>query len=225
LFNNNDDWTIRRGEARKPWDATDHLGSVPASDRPDTDAFDERAEDRREFTPLPPWLAARLLRDDEKVTWVAGPRHTPSWERYVTHPGLFVAALAAGAVLVGVGALIASVLPEGLIAAIAVAGLLIVGSILVLGVCCGYFTRLVVTSSRLFIIQGYEICRSWNLDDLPLSLLRYRMRGDRVEGRAVDVDSLKTMLGGASDKFADATSILALGKQLNRIKAREKGHP
>src|SRR6266508_669464 len=43
--------------------------------------------------PLPPWLARRLLREDETVTWVRGPRFNPSWERYVTHPVLFLLAL------------------------------------------------------------------------------------------------------------------------------------
>jgi hypothetical protein len=39
------------------------------------------------------------------------------------------------------------------------------------------------------------------------------------------LDSLKTMLGGTSDKFAEATSILSLGKRLDQIKAREDGRP
>ena len=37
------------------------------------------------------------------------------------------------------------------------AGGLVVGCILVMGVCCGYFTRLVVTNFRLVVVQGYGI--------------------------------------------------------------------
>jgi hypothetical protein len=33
------------------------------------------------------------------------------------------------------------------------------------------------------------------------------------------------MFGGASDKFAESKTILAFGKQLDQIKAREKDHP
>ena len=50
-----------------------------------------------DFAPLPEWLAARLLRPDEEVTWVRGPRRCPSWERHVTHPGVVFLGLALGA--------------------------------------------------------------------------------------------------------------------------------
>jgi hypothetical protein len=33
------------------------------------------------------------------------------------------------------------------------------------------------------------------------------------------------MLGGASDQFVDAKKVLALGKQLDNIKARERDRP
>ena len=40
--------------------------------------------------------------------------------------------------------------------------------------------------------------------------------------RTVDLDALKKILGGASDKFAEARSIRALGKHLDQIKAQEE---
>ena len=63
----------------------------------------EDAEAAEPFTPLPAWLADRLLRPDEKVAWVRGPRFTPSWERYATHPALILLTLALGAVGVVLG--------------------------------------------------------------------------------------------------------------------------
>ena len=47
---------------------------------------------------------------------------------------------------------------------------------MVLGLCCGYFTRLVATNHRLVILQGYEMCRTWGMDDLPPSLIRHDRR-------------------------------------------------
>jgi hypothetical protein len=33
------------------------------------------------------------------------------------------------------------------------------------------------------------------------------------------------MLGGASDKFTESKTILAFGKRIEQVKAREKGRP
>ena len=98
-------------------------------------------------------------------------------------------------------------------------------AIVILGLASGYFTRLVATNQRLVIVQGRELCRSWTLDDLPPSMIRRRMTGDGQRDRTIDLDAVKTLLGGASDGFADAKSILAFGKQLGQIKARDDGRP
>ena len=170
-----------------------------------------------QFQPLPGWLADRLLRPNEKVVWVRGPWFNPSWERYVTHPGLFFIALALGAGCVGVGVKIAQGDFGIVILSIVLAGCLIIPTILVLGISCGYFTRLVVTNFRLVIVQGYEVCRSWGIDDLPYSMIRYRAGGDdRMP--SIDLDAVQRLLGGSSDKFTNAKSILSFGKQLDRIK-------
>jgi hypothetical protein len=171
--------------------------------------------------PFPAWLAARVLRPDEKVTWVRGPRFNPSWELYVTHPGLLLAALALGALGVATGWRMAGSWSEMPPWPFVAAGGLAFAAIVVLGLACGYFTRLVATNQRLFIVQGRELCRSWALDDLPPSLISRRIRRDGQHDRAIDLDAVKTLLGGASDGFTDAKSILAFGKQLGQIKARE----
>ena len=85
----------------------------------------------------------------------------------------------------------------------------------------GLFTRLVATNFRLVIMQGYEIARTWQIDQLPRSLTRYRRRSDGGEDRTIDLDAMRSMLGTASDQFADAKTILAFGKELGHIKARE----
>ena len=70
------------------------------------DSFaDQMARVLRLYPPLPAWLERRLLRANERVTWVRGPRWNPWWERYVTHPAMFVVALALGAVCLGAGRL------------------------------------------------------------------------------------------------------------------------
>ena len=195
-------------------------------DRYEDDDYDTPDVDlTRQFMPLPPWLADRLLRPGEGVTWVVGPRFNPSWERYVTHPLLFLAALIAGAVLWWTGSLIAGPGAEVAVGLGMAAGCIVLASIFVLGIFSGYFTRLVVTDLRLVIVQGYEVCRSWNLDELPRSLLRYSPHGPEEEAPAVDLDTLKTMLGGSSDKFAEAKTILSLGKRLDQIKAHENDRP
>src|SRR5262249_47705767 len=154
----------------------------------------------------------------ETITWVVGPQVVnPPWERFVTNPALFLVALALGAACVGVGFLAAEGDSNAIAISAVVAGALVVASVLVLGLASGYFTRLVVTTLRLVILQGHEVCRSWGLDELPRSLVRYATPGNGEWARTIDLDTLKTMLGGGSGKFAEAKTILALGKQLDRI--------
>jgi hypothetical protein len=192
------------------------------SERFPTDLPDFRVPDLIEiFRPLPNWLAQRLLRSNEKVTWVRGPWFNPSWERYITHPALILFVLAPGALCLAFGWLNQvdpGVLVFGAFFYFVAFG---VPTIIVLGIANGYFTRLVVTNYRLVILQGYEICRSWSIDYLPPSLLRYGKRGEE-ESRTIDVDVVKTMLGGPSDKFADAKTILNFGKQLDSITLHDK---
>src|SRR5262249_19736472 len=99
------------------------------------------------------------------------------------------------------------------------------GSIFVLGITSGHFTRLVVTDHRLVILQGYEMCRSWNMNELPPSLIRFTMQRSGGGNRAIDLDTLKLMLGADSDKVVDAKTILGFGKHLDHIKARENDRP
>jgi hypothetical protein len=192
------------------------------SERFPTDMSDFRVPDLMDIVrPLPNWLADRLLRSSEKVTWVRGPRFNPSWEQYITHPALILFVLAPGALCLGFGWL-KSVDPGALLVGaffyfVAVG----VPTIIVLGIANGYFTRLVVTNLRLVILQGYEICRSWSIGDLPPALLRYGKHGEK-ESRTIDLNTVKTMLGGSSDKFTDAKTILDFGKQLDSITLRDK---
>jgi hypothetical protein len=188
------------------------------------DYYDDRPRGRsRPSAPLPPWLARRLLRPDEQVAWVGGPRFNPSWERYVTHPLLFVAALGVGALGVAVGALTSSYWSYSLPTAVLIALGLFFGSIIVLGLCCGYFTRLVATNHRLVILQGYEICRRWRLDDLPRRMVRRQRTADGEMEATLDLDAMKTMLGQSSDQFVDAKTILSFSKQINRLRNRKEG--
>lgn len=196
--------------------------SCPMSEQFQNDLPDFRLPDFVESLQyLPGWLGDRLLRPDEKVTWVRGPRFNPSWERHVTHPRLFFLAVFYSVVIVGAVWLAARDRPEPLAIAFLIAGFLVVSSVIILGITNGYFTRLVVTNLRLVILQGYEICRSWNIDDLPPSLLRYGKGGERASW-SIDLDAVKTMLGGSSDKFTDAKAILKFGKQLDSITIRDK---
>lgn len=189
-----------------------------------SDEFDFRAPDLIEpFQHLPGWLADRLLRPGEAVDWVRGPRFNPSWERYITHPALFFYAAALGVFVVTQIRLIAGEWSEIPVIAFLAACVLVIATIVVLGIANGYFTRLVVTNFRLVILQGYEICRSWDIDDLPPSLLRHGYgRREENESWTIDLDAVKTMLGGPSEKFADAKTILSFGKQLDRITTRDK---
>lgn len=195
------------------------------SDASRTDAFNDDSPNYiRAFPPLPPWLVRRLLRSGEKVVWVYGPRFNPAWERYVTHPALFVAALLFGAGCLWMGWLIGGGWSNAPVLFILAAPIAVLGSIFILALACGYFTRLVVTNSRLVILQGYEVCRSWGIDRLPRSLVRYAPREDDEgdEERTIDLDALKTMLGTSAGHFAEAKTILAFGKQLERIRPREQ---
>jgi hypothetical protein len=195
------------------------------SDRYHTDPFDDSPGLRKEHPPLPGWLAARVLRPDERCAWVYGPRFNPSWERFVTHPSLLVSALALGGICLLMGRLRAGSWVELPVVSGLAAGAVVLGSILVLAFFSGYFTRLVVTNFRLVILQGYEVCRTWRIDQLPRSLVRYGMRGIEDEEPSIDLDSLKTMLGSTSDRFAESKTILAFGKQLEQIRTRKGQRP
>jgi hypothetical protein len=108
------------------------------------------------------------------------------------------------------------------IVALVAAGSLALLSVFVLGIASGHFTRLVVTNYRIVILQGREVCRGWDIDKLPKSLLRYTLPGPDGFRRTVDLEALQSMLGPASDQIVDANSILMLGKQLDSIKKREE---
>jgi hypothetical protein len=172
--------------------------------------------------PLPPWLADRFLRPDEHVTLVRGPRWQPACERFLTHPGLFVIALVIGVVSVAVGRLLVGSWSEPMVPVGLAAGGLVLASIFILGIAATYFTRLVATNFRLFILQGRELVRNWDLDDLPRSLVRYDSRPGQRDSRSIDLGALQTMLGATSEQFVEAKTILSLGKHLDHIKAREK---
>jgi hypothetical protein len=176
-----------------------------------------------QFWAMPGWLADRFLQHGEKVTWVCGPRFNPSWERYVTHLGLFFLMVAFGIVCNVVSGMIAGEWPEIRAIIFFASGGMVLASIFVLGIFSGYFTRLVVTDQRLFILQGREMCRSWNIDQLPRSLVRFGPPGGREPDRAIDLDAVKAVLGGTSDKFVESGKILAFRKQVESIKAREDG--
>src|SRR5262245_57407206 len=92
----------------------------------------------RKRPPLPRWLARKVLRGNEGVTWVRGPRLQPWWERFATDPLLFVTALAIGAVIVGAGYLGAGSWKETPPACYIVAMGLFFGSIYFLAIWCAY---------------------------------------------------------------------------------------
>lgn len=200
---------------------SDHFQTEPFAPLPDKPPPPCITKDQPE---LPAWLAERLLRPHEEIAWVRGPRVSPPWEPFATHPLLFVYALAIGTGCVFVGRLIAGswvALPPW---AALPALLIVFGSVFALGVSCGHFTRLVVTNLRLFIVQGRELCSSWDLDDLPPHLIRYTMR-DGEKTRAVDLDAVTAMLDGMSGKFTEAKSIVEFGKKLDQITLRDKRLP
>ena len=171
---------------------------------------------------LPSWLARRFLREDEIVESVYGPRLNPGWECYVTHPLLFLVAMVIASVLLGLTYLAVGSVSELPPLPVVGAGGVLVGAIIVLGLSCGYFTRLVVTNRRLMILQGYEMRRQWSVEDLPLSLIRYsRAHGAELTKR-IDLDALKTILGGSAGQVADAKTIMSLGKRLTNIRGQQK---
>jgi len=171
--------------------------------------------------PVPAWLARRLLRQGEQILWVRGPRRNPSFEPYLTHPALLLAALAVGAACLGAAWLTAGSWAQMPVWPALTAGGLVLGAVYVLGIGNAYFTRLIVTDARLVITQGFEVCRVWRLDDLPPSLLHYDVRHASKQ-RSIDLAALQTMLGGSSEQFADAKTIRTFGKMLDQIKARDR---
>jgi hypothetical protein len=175
----------------------------------------------RQFPALPEWLARRHLAAGEQVTWVRGPRLNPWWERHVTHPALFLYAVVLAAVCLTAGRLGAASWRDVHPLPAMIAAALALGSVYVLAISAAYFTRLVVTDRRLFILQGYEVCRSWGIDVLPPFLVRYGPRGRAGDGRSVDLDALQTLLGSKTEHFTDSKTIQALGKHLDQIKARK----
>jgi hypothetical protein len=170
---------------------------------------------------LPPWLVRRVVRGDERVSWVWGPRRSPAWEPYVTHPALFLVALAVAAAVLAAGKGLVEKWSDMPVPVVVIAAVIVFGSVFVLALANAHFTRLVVTSSHLTILQGYEICRRWGLKDLPPSLLRYRMQAGGQRRQTVDLDAVKSMFGGGAGHFAEAKTILAFGKQLGAIKGRD----
>ncbi len=170
-------------------------------------------------SPLPPWVARKILRPDETVSWVRGPRLNPSWERYVTHPGLILFPLFLGAVALCASATTTG--PAGVFPAIIFTVAIALPFIFVLGISAGYFTRLVVTDLRVVIVQGYELCWDCDIDYLPPSLIRYDPRRGGKASRSVNLDALQTALGGSSTQFVEAKAILKLAKTIDRIKLRD----
>jgi hypothetical protein len=171
---------------------------------------------------LPEWLARRHLAPGEQVTWVRGPRFNPPWERYITNPMVALCALIIA--LPGGVAFVWVTTPSAFFVVPMVVGAVFAPIVYVVGFAAAYFTRLVVTDRRVFVLQGYERCRNWGLNQLPPALLRYGPRG-RAGSPSVNLDALQTMLGSATEQFADTKTILAFGKHLDRIKARDPGRP
>jgi hypothetical protein len=190
-------------------------------------AENRSSEDRSADIALPPprfpaWLAARLLREGENVEWVSGPRAAPRWEPFATHPLFILAAATVAAAWVGLTLHKVGSVQDLPPLPVLGAGAILVGSIFIVGACCGYFTRLIVTNLRLIIVQGHTVRRCLSIDDLPMSLIRYRRVPGSELTRTVDLDALKTMLGGPSAEVADSKTILALGKKLANIRAQDE---
>jgi hypothetical protein len=173
-------------------------------------------------SPFPAWLARRLLGPDEKVTWVRGPKRNPSWERYITHPGLLLVPVAVAAIVALVGGLTAGAKAGELLCPFF--GICFVAALpmlFVVGIACGYFTRLVVTNQRVVVLQGYEICDTWDVARLPRSLVRQEQRDGQPAVSSVDLNALNTILGGSSTQFVEAKTILDFAKTLKRLSLEE----
>jgi hypothetical protein len=171
---------------------------------------------------LPRWLAKRFLRPGEYLTWVRGPRWNPTFEWFITHPLLFLIALAIAGAIFAAGSFLQGVYPSNLAPVFGMfAVLLPVGSLIVLGMTNAYFTRLVVTDQKVLIVQGHEVCRLWGIDELPHSMVRFRKTETGEEVRDIDLDKMKTMLGQTGDGFVDAKTIKNFGKQLDQIRKLE----
>ncbi len=171
-------------------------------------------------SPLPTWVARKILRPDETVSWVRGPRLNPSWERYVTHPALILFPLFLG--VVALCAAVQTTGSAGVLPAIIFTVAISLPFIFVMGISAGYFTRLVVTDLRVIIVQGYELCWDCSIDYLPPSLIRYDPRRGGKAGRSVNLDALQTALGGSSTQFVEAKAILKFAKTIDRIKLGDK---
>jgi hypothetical protein len=177
------------------------------------------------YPPLPWWLARRLLRRGEEVRFVRGPKQNPWWERYLTHPAFFLIPATVCAFWGCTwGALHDPVDQRSSFAPVVMGGIMLV-TLSILAITSGHFTRLVVTNYRLFVVQGYEIRRGWDLKYLPKSLLHYSLPGSEYSRPVVNLDALQSMLGPPSEHVAGAKAILAFGKHLDAIKAREKDKP
>src|SRR4051812_20893081 len=114
------------------------------------DRYDEAPREVAWSRPqLPGWLAKRLLREGEEIESVRGPRHSPAWEPFVTHPGVVLVGLALAAAIIAIGALALGSFDDKLMALPCVLALLsAVGGLLVVGLMAGIFTRLVITTQR-----------------------------------------------------------------------------
>jgi hypothetical protein len=191
-------------------------GGPVSDDRFQIDPYDTSLPDIIRKTPvLPPWIARRLLRAGEQLIWVRGPRLNPWWERHATNPAWALCILAFTVVCV-------TVTPLTFLPCWGFGFVLFVGTVFVSALSAAYFTRLVVTDQRVVILQGHELCREWGINELPPSLVRFGPRG-RAGGGHVDLDALQTLLGSGTEQFTDSKTIQALGKHLDRIKARKDG--
>jgi hypothetical protein len=174
---------------------------------------------------LPRYIARGLLRPGEEVTFVRGPRWNPKWECYMTHPAMLLFPAAIGGCWWLAARKLADADSPLQVLAPATMFILLLVCLFALGIANGYFTRLVVTNFRMVILQGCEVCRGWDINRLPKSLLRYGLPGADGLNERVNLDALKSMLGAQSDQVVDARTILAFGKNLDAIKKREDGRP
>ncbi|MGF1578426.1 MAG: hypothetical protein ACFCD0_03595 [Gemmataceae bacterium] len=204
---------------RNPYALPEYGGAQHARREPP-----RRQRPRKENRPVPKWLASRLLRPDEEVVWATGPRHTPAIEPILTHWVLVVVGLLLGVGTVLVGLQLVNSLSRLPMWSGFTAIFLVFGSVMVVAAANGYFTRLIATNKRVFIVQGQEVCRSWGLSALPRSLVQYRMNEDGEEERSINVDALKTMLDAPGDGFAESKTILSFGKHLDRVKDSRQGN-